>query len=321
MTLGTAERAVDVPTARASAIEHRPRGFGAGLALCLASAVAFGLAALFAKHVYATGMGVSSMLVWRFTLAALALWVIVAFRRPARLPRRALVTTIGLGAVGYALQAAFYFTALTRMDASMVGLVLYVYPTLVVVLALVLRHESPHRRKTVALVCSIAGLALLLGAGGPGSTSALGVTLALGAAVTYALYITVLGRLPGGIDVYLVAAIVCTAAAVSIAAFTVTTGTFELPASGAAWIWILLVALVPTVVGVACFFAGLRRVGASTAAITSCVEPVVTAISAVIVYGERLTIGQLAGGAAVLGAVVVLSTRGRQASHRGVVSG
>ena len=72
-----------------------------------------------------------------------------------------------------------------------------------------------------------------------------------------------------------------------------------------------------TVVGVACFFGGVSRVGASNAAITSCVEPVVTAVSAVIVYGERLTLGQLLGGAAVLGAVVMLSARGhQQASSR-----
>jgi drug/metabolite transporter (DMT)-like permease len=50
-------------------------------------------------------------------------------------------------------------------------------------------------------------------------------------------------------------------------------------------------------------------VGASTAAILSCLEPVVTTLSVVAVYGERLTVPQLFGGAGVLIAVVVLRRR------------
>lgn len=59
-------------------------------------------------------------------------------------------------------------------------------------------------------------------------------------------------------------------------------------------------------VSIGCFLGGLRLVGASTAAILSCVEPVVTAGSAVLVFGEHLNAGQVVGGAAVLAAVVVL---------------
>ena len=61
-----------------------------------------------------------------------------------------------------------------------------------------------------------------------------------------------------------------------------------------------------TVVAVSAFFAGLRRVGPSEAAILSTFEPVVTVVLAFFVLGERLTPLQLAGGALVLAAVVLL---------------
>jgi drug/metabolite transporter (DMT)-like permease len=72
----------------------------------------------------------------------------------------------------------------------------------------------------------------------------------------------------------------------------------------------VLIALVSTVVAVSAFFAGLRRVGPSEAAILSTFEPPVTVALAFLVLGERLTPVQLAGGALVLAAVIVLQLRG-----------
>ena len=55
--------------------------------------------------------------------------------RPATSPRRVLATAIGLGAVGYAVSASLYFSALQLMDASLLSLILYTYPVLVTVTA------------------------------------------------------------------------------------------------------------------------------------------------------------------------------------------
>ena len=75
----------------------------------------------------------------------------------------------------------------------------------------------------------------------------------------------------------------------------------------------MLIALVSTVVAVSAFFAGLRRVGPSEAAILSTFEPPVTVALAFAVLGERLSVVQLAGGALVLAAVVLLQLPGRRA--------
>lgn len=275
--------------------------------LCLISAVAFGLAAVFAKECFSTGISVQTLLAGRFGIAGLVFWGIVAVRRPAFPGWRVVLACLALGGVGYALQAACYFTALTKIDASLVGQILYVYPALVVLLALALRRESVSGRTLLALCLSIAGLGVLLhfaGSGGPVGSA--GLLLAFGAAVTYALYITAANGLPGSLDVYLSSALVCTSAAVSVGGFGVATGSLQAPGSAAAWGWLLLLSLVSTVVSIGCFLGGLRLVGASTAAILSCVEPVVTAGSAVLVFGEHLNAGQVVGGAAVLAAVVVL---------------
>ena len=85
------------------------------------------------------------------------------------------------------------------------------------------------------------------------------------------------------------------------------------PLPAEAWLWLLLIAVVSTVVAVSAFFAGLRLVGPSEAAILSTFEPVVTVVLAYMVLGERLSPAQLAGGALVLAAVVLLQLRPRRA--------
>src|SRR6185295_5758690 len=113
-------------------------------------------------------------------------------------------------------------------------------------------------------------------------------------------------------DLFLLSAIVCTSAAGTLTAAGAVTGSLHLPARPVGWLWIALLAIVSTVVPVACVFAGVRAVGAPTAAILSCAEPAVTVALTAAVYGERLTAGQLAGGAAVVAAVAVLQLRPRR---------
>jgi drug/metabolite transporter (DMT)-like permease len=298
--------AASVPAPTVQPATGRPASVR-GVGLCLLSAVAFGLAALFGKQCFAAGFSVSSMLAARFGIAALVFWLIVGIRRPALPGPRLLLSCLALGGVGYAVQAACYFSALTRIDASLVGQILYVYPAMVMVLGLALRRETASRRKFAALGCSIAGLGLLLGyAGSNGPVAPAGALLAFCSAIAYALYITAANGLPEDFDVYLLSALVCSSAAVSVAAFGLTTGSLRLPAQPTGWLWLLPIALVSSVISIGCFLAGLRLVGASTAAILSCLEPVVTAASAIVVFGDRFNAGQVAGAAVVLAAVILL---------------
>ena len=300
-------------------VQHMATGTARfGTLLCLVSAAGFGLGPVFAKAAYAAGAGVPTVLALRFTIAAAVLWAVVAWRRPRWPGRRVLLGCVALGAVGYAAQSGLYYGSLTRIDASLAALMVYVYPALVVVLALVLRRERPQRRRTVALVCSACGVALLLGIGGPSATGAgvdgIGVLLALGAAVVYAFYLTVVDGLPADLDLYLLAAVVCTSAAVSLTVAGLVTGSLRTPTQPSGWAWIAMLALVSTILAMGCQFAGIRVVGASTLAILSCAEPAVAVLATAVVYGERLTAVQCVGGLVVLASVAVLQLRRRPAA-------
>ena len=117
---------------------------------CLASAAAFGAMGIFGKLAYDEGATVGTLLATRFVLAAALLWLFVGARGAAR--GVAAVTpaiALALGAVGYAAPAGGYFAALERLDASLLALLVYVFPVIVAVSAVALRRERASRRTAV----------------------------------------------------------------------------------------------------------------------------------------------------------------------------
>jgi drug/metabolite transporter (DMT)-like permease len=288
-----------------------------GALLCLLSAAAFATLGIFGTLAADAGATVASTLLVRFALAAgvfaVALRLTGGWERLRRLPRRVVVTGLGLGAAGYSLQSGLYFAAIGRLDVSMVALLLYTYPVFVTLAALALGRAQPSLRSGAALVIASTGLVLVLLAAGTGAFDLPGALLALGAALTYTTYIMVSDRIVGEVDPFALALLVLTGATASFTVAGLVTGSLDLALSGKAWLWLILIALVSTVVAVSAFFAGLRRVGPSEAAILSTFEPPVTVALAFLALGERLTLAQLLGGALVLVAVVLLQLPARTA--------
>jgi drug/metabolite transporter (DMT)-like permease len=281
-----------------------------GVALCVASACGFGATAIFAKQAYAAGFGIATLLSLRLSLAAAAFWALHALRGRPRPPRRVLVAGLAIGALVYAPQAGLYFGALARIDASLAALLVYTYPALVVAGALALGREHASPSRLGALGLASAGAALVLVGGGIGGVDGVGVAMALATAVVYAAYILLADGALGEADPFDLSALVMTGAAASTVAFTLATGGPHLGVDAAGWGWLACLTLLSTVVPVSAFLAGLPLVGPATASIVSTAEPVVTVTLAAAVLGEALRPAELAGGALVLGAVVVLQRRG-----------
>jgi len=288
-----------------------------GVGLVLISAAGFGAMAICAKVAYDDGVDVATLLGLRFAVAAALLWAIVLRTGRALPSRRIVLAALALGGIGYATEAGAFFLALERIDASLASLLLYVYPALVVGGAIALRREEASTRRAFVCALAVLGAALVVGGAGTGALDALGVTLALGAAVTYAIYILVADGLSTRIDPFVFAALVTTGATVPYGVVSVATGP-ALPATATGWAVIGVMAVFGTVVAIAAFATALPRIGASTASIASTAEPLVTVTLAALVLGERLAPAQAVGGMLVVAAVVLsaLPARRRELASR-----
>jgi drug/metabolite transporter (DMT)-like permease len=267
--------------------------------------------AIFGKLAYGEGATVGTLLAVRFFLAAAMFWALLAVRREVRMPgRRDTAAGLALGACGYALQAGCYFAALERIDASLLSLLLYTFPAIVAVAAIALGRERFDTRRTAALGLASGGLVLVVAGAGAGALDPLGTALGLGAALVYSTYILVSEGIARRIRPLVLSALVCTGATGTLVAGSALLGELrpgDLTLAG--WGWLACLGVVSTVAAISLFFAGLPRVGPTTASILATVEPLVTVVLAFLVFGELLSGVQLAGGALVVGAVLVLNAR------------
>jgi drug/metabolite transporter (DMT)-like permease len=277
-----------------------------GVGLALTSAAAFGVMPVLTKVVYEDGAEPVGVLAVRFWIASVVLLVLARLRGEA-LPRgRTLAALLALGGVGYVTQSLCYFFALERISAGLAALLLYFYPAIVVVFAAVLLRDRP---RPVAIGCvAVATVGTVLTIGPVQGGQALGVVLGLGSALAYSLYILGSSQVHG-VGPLATAATVLSACAVVYGGLALATRP-QLPTEPSAWLALVGVALIGTVIAVTTFFAALALLGASDTAVVSTVEPVVSIGVAALVLGERLGALQLAGGVLVLAAVGVLARVG-----------
>jgi drug/metabolite transporter (DMT)-like permease len=285
-----------------------------GTLFCLGSAASFGAMAVLGKLAYDCGANVGTLLALRFLMASALFWALVLAAGPPgelrALGGRDVAVALGLGAGGYAAQAGGYFAALERIDASLVSLLIYTFPAMVAGAALILGRERFDARRATALGLASGGVVLVLAGAGAGALDPLGTALALGAAVVYSAYILVSEGAARRMRPSVLSALVCSGAATSLTAGSALLGELrpgELTVAG--WGWLACLAVISTVAAVSLFFAGLRRVGPTTASILSTVEPLVTVLLAYLVFGEMLGMVQMLGGALVVGGVLVLNAR------------
>jgi drug/metabolite transporter (DMT)-like permease len=261
--------------------------------------------AIFGKLAYGEGATVGTLLAARFLLAAGLFWALGAAWRVRGLRGRDVIAALALGACGYALQAGCYFAALERVDASLLSLLIYTFPAIVAAAAVGLGREQIDGRRLAALAVASGGLVLVVAGAGAGALDPLGAGLGLGAAVVYSGYILVSDGIARTVAPGVLAALVCTGAAAPLTAGAALLGDLDPGAvTLAGWGWLACLAAVSTVAAIGLFFAGLRRVGPTTASILSTVEPVATIALAFLVFGETLAALQLAGGTLVLAAAL-----------------
>lgn len=320
LTINEDESSLDV-------MSRTPHPSHVGPLLVLLSAACFGAMAVFGKLAYDEGVSPQSLVLLRFVMAAALLIVVTAVRAlgsrrqllPASAPgrrTRLVMTGLALGGVGYALQATLYFSALERIDAALVALVLYTYPVLVTLAAVLLGRDRLTPARLAALVVSTLGtLLVLIGAGAVGFDG-MGVVLAFAAALTYTAYILVADATVPHVPPMVLTTLVMTGAALTLSARTVLTGGIDLDISARGWFWIACIAVVSTVIASTAFFAGMQRTGPSIASILSTFEPVATATLAALLLEEFLTPLQLIGGGLVLTSVVLVQLRERTPPDR-----
>jgi drug/metabolite transporter (DMT)-like permease len=274
--------------------------------LAAAGAFSYGLTIICNRRLAQHGFGPAATLSIRFGVSAVTLFVLLAVLRRGLVPARGeRLRPLLLGAIGYALESALFYSALQRGTAAAVALLFYVYPAIVTVLELVSGRTVFSGRLLGALGLSIAGTALIVVSGGDVAISRTGILLALGSACSFAVYLLASGRAVTHTDPMVNGAWVAAGASLSLTVQGVATGGLRNP--GADW-WLMLANGVATAAAFSLLFAALRTLGASRTAVVMTLEALSAVVLAALLLGETIGAIQLVGGAAILAATVLIST-------------
>ncbi|MDF3019700.1 MAG: ycbK [Steroidobacteraceae bacterium] len=308
---------VNTPTDHDSRLDAYPGKARAGMIMVAVAAMLFASKGIFGKWLYQRGVGFELLVTVRAMIAMplfgwLALRPTPAGDMPAPpLRPRAFIAAAIAGITCYYIGALVDFWALMLIDASIERVLLFSYPAMVVALGAVIDRRAPEARVVWAMLLTYAGIFFAMGGIDVAELRAnlFGAALVLIAALTTAVYFLIGARYTRELGSTRFAAIAMISAAVLLAIHFAVFRSFDEVRTLAAYDWALL-----AVLGIACMFVpgllqaeGMKRVGASRAAIGSTIGPPTTIVLAAIFFAERLTLWQLLGSAMIVGSVLVLS--------------
>ena len=287
---------------------------GAGFAFF--AAIGFSGKAILVKLAYRYGVDAVTLLALRMAFAvpiflAAALW---SGRRGQAKPveRRDWGAILLLGLAGYYLASLFDFMGLSYISAGLERLVLFLYPTMVVILSALLYRRAIRRHEWLALALSYAGIALVFlhDVGGPQQGVVLGTLLVFASTLTYSMYLIGTGHVVarvGAMRFTAYAMLVASGATLLQFGLSHPLAAIRqpLPVYGLG----LAMALFSTVLPVFMLSAGIRLIGSGHVSLIGSVGPVATIFMAAWFLGEPVSAMQIAGSALVLAGVLSVGAR------------
>jgi drug/metabolite transporter (DMT)-like permease len=300
---------IDLTSARA--------GWSAGIAMAAAGAILFSAKAILAKFLYRHGIDAITLMAFRmlFSLPVFALVAVLETRRARargdRLSRRELALVALLGFLGYYLSSFLDFWGLEYIAVSLERLILFLTPTLVLLVSAFALGKPIAARQWLAMAVSYLGLVLVfwenlrLG----GSEVVLGSALVFGAAASYALYLILSGELVRRIGALRLAAYaMCVSTALTMLHYALAYPLSSLMQPAPVYGLSLLNALFCTVLPVYLTMFAIARIGAPTASQLAVLGPVSLLFLGWWLLDEPVSALQLAGTAVVLAGVWVVTT-------------
>jgi drug/metabolite transporter (DMT)-like permease len=302
------------PETRAPKVQASPKNLLPGLLLAAFGAVAFSGKAIIVKLAYRHDVDAVTLIMYRMLFAlpifaAMAWW---ASRGKQALTRKDWMGVCGLGFIGYYFSSFLDFAGLAYISASLERLILYLNPTMVMLMGLVLYKRRVTVRQLVGMAFSYAGVVLVFGQelSVQGAHTAWGALLVFFSALSYSIYLVYSGELVRRLGalrlVGLATSVACLCCLLQFVLLRPLNAALVAPEV----IWLsVLNATLCTAIPVLMVMMAVERIGASLAAQTGMIGPLSTILMGTIFLGEPFTPLVAAGTLLVLAGIFVVTRK------------
>jgi drug/metabolite transporter (DMT)-like permease len=307
------------PKSPSALIQRAPvatKSIATGLLLATLGAICFSGKAIIVKLAYRYGVDAVTLIMYRmlFALPIFALMAWWASRGQAALSRKDWLGVLWLGFTGYYLASFLDFAGLAYITASLERLILYLNPTLVLLLGLVLYRRRITARQVTGMAISYGGVMLVFGHDITllGPDAAWGALLVFLSAVSYAVYLVYSGEMVKRLGAMRLVGLASTVACVCCLLQFVMLRPMSAAAVAPEVIWLsLLNATLCTVAPVLMVMMAIERIGASMASQAGMVGPMSTILMGVVILGEPFTAWVAAGTVLVIAGIFVFTRAGK----------
>lgn len=285
-------------------------GYTAGVV----TGVAYGLNPLFAMPLMSNGASVDSILFFRYFIAVALLGLYLAWRRASfrvTLQQGALLAVLGLL---FAASSILLFESYRYIPSGLATTLIFLFPVMVA-LIMVLLGVYPTWQVWLSIAISFVGVIAMTGVGTGTAAHPVGVLLSIGSALSYAIFIVIVNR---SRSIARVSNTVLTFYALAVGSIVFglrILASDSAPMAGisgtVAWVNLIGLALLPTIISTATLSVATRRIGAAKASVLGVFEPVTAIVVGVAVLGEPLTLNIILGISLAIAAVLfmVISSR------------
>lgn len=289
------------------------KNIATGFLLATFGAIAFSGKAIIVKLAYRYGVDAVTLIMYRmlFALPIFACMAWWASRGQAALTRRDWLGVLWLGITGYYLASFLDFAGLAYISASLERLILYLNPTLVLLLGWLLYQRRTTRQQLLGTAISYGGVLLVFGheISAQGSDAVWGSFLVFLSTISYAVYMVYSGEMVKRLGalrlVGLATSVACALCLLQFALFRPWSAALVAPEV----IWLsVLNATLCTAAPVLMVMMAIERVGAGVAAQAGMVGPLSTILMGVVILGEPFT-GWIAAGTVLVIAGIFVFTR------------
>ncbi len=283
-----------------------------GALAVLTGAVCFSGKAVLVKLVYQYDVDYSTLLAIRMGLSLPFYLVLLFFipKQPSDLRVIDVSIVFALGILGYYLSSVFDFMGLQYVTASMERLILFIYPTIVVVLSAIFLKIKITKIQVLALTLTYSGMFIVFrdGHNAQGPDLIQGAILIFLAAFTYACYLIGTGyMIPKFGSVLYTCYVMIIAAIAVIVHFLATNPISSLDLPMQVWIYGVIMAVFATVIPSFLISEGIKMIGAGNASIIAAVGPVSTIVLAYLFLNESVSLTEGIGTILVLAGVLLVS--------------
>lgn len=280
-------------------------------ALIIIAGVCWGLIGLFSNYLSAAGLRPEQITVIRCVLACFVIGgYLLIFKRGAFKVRvKHLWIFLGTGVLSIAFYNVCYFACINMCGLSFAAILLYTAPCFVVLLSAVFFKEHLTRQRGFALIIAFVGCLLVVGVGsGQTSLSGLGILVGLASGIGYALY-SIFARVAlKHYEAPTVMFYTFLFASLALLPFSEPISIVFLALDSPSVFEVMIaLALISTVTPFACYTTGLAHMETGKASIMAFVEPMVSLLLGVMVFGEVLTLQNMIGVIGIIVAVALLN--------------